>query len=509
MDKNFGWEEKDMSNNTQNILEVQGISKSFPGVKALDQVDFTIRKGEIHCLVGENGAGKSTFMKALAGLHPPDEGQILLEGRNVRFKSPNEALANGIILIHQELSLVSELSVAENIFLGQLPLKKFGQVDWKVLAEKTQAIIKQLGCNISPYDLVGNLSISYQQMVEIGRALSHDGKVIIFDEPTASLTSGEVLNLFKIIDRLKKQGAGIVYITHKMDEIFQISDRITVLRDGKKTGTVDTKDTDRDNLIKLMIGRELTDQKKETAKKIGAEVLKIQNLRREPFVKDVSFSIRAGEVVGLYGLVGAGRSETAEAIFGIAQADDGVIFLEGEEVKIKNPKMAVTLGLGFVPEDRKLQGLVLGMSCDDNLTLPYLPWMHRFGFLKSRRQAELFEEYAEKLSISTPSPKQKVGKLSGGNQQKIVIGKWMALNPRLLILDEPTRGIDVGSKTEIHRLIEKMAGEGIAVLVISSEMPETIAVSDRIIAMREGYVTGEFARSEVSEEKLLGACAQE
>lgn len=498
-----------MSNHTQNILEVRGISKSFPGVKALDGVGFSVRKGEVHCLVGENGAGKSTLMKTLAGLHAPDEGQIIFEGRNVRFKTSNEAIKKGIILIHQELSLVPELSVAENIFLGQLPLKKFGKVDWKLLAERTQRIIEQLGCNFTSSDLVGNLSISYQQMVEIGRALSHEARLIIFDEPTASLTSGEVKNLFKNIQRLKEQGAGIVYITHKMDEIFQISDRITVLRDGRKTGTVNTEDTDRDKLIKLMIGRELTSLHDDTQKTIGAEVLKIQNLRREPFVRDVSFNIRAGEVVGLYGLVGAGRSETAEAVFGISQADEGFIFLEGEEVKVTNPKMAVGLGLGFVPEDRKLQGLVLGMSCDDNLTLPYLPWMHRFGFLQSKKQAKLFAEYAEKLSISTPSPKQKAGKLSGGNQQKIVIGKWMALNPRLLILDEPTRGIDVGSKTEIHKLIDKMAHDGIAVLVISSEMPEIIAVSDRIIAMREGCVTGEFLRSEVSEEKLLLACAQE
>jgi ribose transport system ATP-binding protein len=498
-----------MSDTINPVLEAKGIVKAFPGVRALDQVDFDVNEGEVHCLVGENGAGKSTLMKILAGLYNPDEGQVILGGRNVSFRSPDEAIEQGIILIHQELSLVSELSVAENLFLGQLPVKNLGRVDWATLSENTNKIIDQLGCHIDPFDLVGDLSISYQQMVEIGRALSHEARLIIFDEPTASLTSGEVRNLFQIIDRLKKQGTAIVYITHKMDEIFQISDRITVLRDGRKTGTVNTKESDRDTLIKLMIGRELKDVEVVSSAKTGKEVLAVHNLKRKPFVKDVSFNIKAGEVLGLYGLVGAGRSETAEAIFGIDKLEDGKVFLEGEEVTITNPKQAVKLGMGFVPENRKEQGLVLGMACDENLSLPNLPWMHRFGFTKTSIQNKMFKEYEQKLSISTPSPKQKVGKLSGGNQQKIVIGKWMALNPKLLILDEPTRGIDVGSKSEIHKLIAQMAHEGIAVLVISSEMPEIIGVSDRIVTMREGHVTSEFFRGDINEEKLLKACAQE
>jgi len=489
-------------------LEVNRISKSFPGVKALDQVDFSIRSGEVHALVGENGAGKSTLMKILAGIYIPDEGNIVYQGNTVNIRNPFQAIQEGIILIHQELSLVQELTVAENIFLGQLPLKTFGRVDWKELSDKTNQIIAQLKCDFKPLDLVNSLSIAYQQMVEIGRALSHEAQLIIFDEPTASLTDSEVEVLFENINNLKKKGTAIVYITHKMDEIFKISDRITVLRDGRKTGTLQTRETDRNEVISLMIGRELTEFYQTTTREIGKEVLRVEKLNRENFVKNVSFDIRAGEVLGLYGLVGAGRSETAESIFGIVQADNGKIFLEGKEVKIANPKKAVSLGMGLVPENRKVQGLILGMACDDNLTLPRLETMQKFGFLRNSIQNDLFREYAEKLSISTPGPKQPVAKLSGGNQQKIVIGKWISLNPKLLILDEPTRGIDVGSKAEIHRLIGQMASDGIAILVISSEMPEIIGVSDRIITMREGHVTGEFNREEVSEEKLIRACAQ-
>jgi len=491
-------------------LEANCISKSFPGVKALDQIDFSIRKGEVHALVGENGAGKSTLMKILSGIYTPDEGEgsIIFQGNTVNYQNPIQALNDGIILIHQELSLVQELTVAENIFLGHLPLKTFGRVEWKELFDNTERIIAQLKCDFKPSDLVSTLSIAYQQMVEIGRALSREVKLIFFDEPTASLTDSEVKILFENIQDLKAKGTAIVYISHKMDEIFKISDRITVMRDGRKTGTLKTPETSRDEVISLMIGRELKDLFQTTEKNIGKEVLRVENLSRDNYVKDVSFNIRSGEVLGLYGLVGAGRSETAEAIFGIVQKDGGKIFLDEKEVAISNPKKAVTLGLGLVPEDRKVQGLILGMACDDNLTLPRLDNMHQFGFLKNSIQNDLFREYAEKLSISTPGPKQLVGKLSGGNQQKIVIGKWISMNPKLLILDEPTRGIDVGSKAEIHRLIDQMASEGIAVLVISSEMPEIIGVSDRIITMREGRVTDEFFRGDITEEKLIRACAQ-
>lgn len=491
-------------------LAASGISKSFPGVKALDQFDFSVRKGEVHALVGENGAGKSTLMKILSGIYTRDKGggNIIFQGNTVNYQDPIQALNDGIILIHQELSLVQELTVAENIFLGHLPLKRFGRVDWKELFDKTERIIAQLKCDFKPSDLVSTLSIAYQQMVEIGRALSREAKLIFFDEPTASLTDSEVKILFENIRNLKAKGTAIVYISHKMDEIFKISDRITVMRDGHKTGTLQTPEASRDEVISLMIGRELKDLFQTTEKNIGKEVLRVESLSRDNYVKDVSFSIRSGEVLGLYGLVGAGRSETAEAIFGIVQKDGGKIFLDEKEVEISNPKKAVKLGLGLVPEDRKVQGLILGMACDDNLTLPRLDNMHKFGFLKNSIQNQLFREYAEKLSISTPGPKQLVGKLSGGNQQKIVIGKWISLNPKLLIMDEPTRGIDVGSKAEIHGLIDQMASEGIAILVISSEMPEIIGVSDRIITMREGRVTGEFFRGDITEEKLIRACAQ-
>lgn len=498
----------EMSYESQPALEVKGVSKAFPGVKALDNVSFEAYNGEVHCLAGENGAGKSTLMKILAGMYSPDDGEIFFNGGKVQFRNPMDALDKGVNLIHQELSLVPELSVAENVFLGRLPLKKGSLVDKKVLAERTRKILDRLGCDFSENELAGNLSIGCQQLVEIARALSHDPKVVIFDEPTASLTESEVEILFRNIESLKQQGVAIIYITHKMDEIFRISERISVLRDGKKTGTRKTSETDQGEVVNLMIGRDLSDFFTKTEKNIGEEVLRAENLNRQGLVKDVSFSIKRGEVLGLYGLIGAGRSETAEAIFGISRCESGKIFIDGQEVKIETPNKAVELGMGFVPENRKEQGLVLGMNCEENLSLAHLPELRRFGFIQKKEERKLFDEYVKKLSISTPGPKQKVVKLSGGNQQKIVISKWMAISPKILILDEPTRGIDVGSKFEIHKLIGKMAKEGMAVIVISSEMPEIMGVSDRIITMAEGHITGEFTGKEITEKNLMHAISQ-
>ena len=492
----------------QAALEVRGLSKSFPGVRALDKVSFSAYCGEVHCLAGENGAGKSTLMKVLAGMYRPDEGEIFFKGERVNFRNPMDALKKGVNLIHQELSLVPELSVAENVFLGRLPLKKGGVVDKALLAEKTRQILDRLGCHFSEKELVGTLSIGCQQLVEIARALSHDPQVVIFDEPTASLTESEVEILFRNIRALKEQGVAIIYITHKMDEIFAISDRISVLRDGKKTGTRMTSETNQGEVINLMIGRDLTDFFAKTEKTIGQEVLRVEGLTREGLVRDVSFSVRRGEVLGLYGLIGAGRSETVEAIFGIARPDNGRIFMDDKAVRVDNPRQAVELGMGFVPEDRKEQGLVLGMTCAENLSLVKLPELRRFGLIQKKKERALFDEFAKKLSISTPGPGQKVLKLSGGNQQKIVISKWMAISPRILILDEPTRGIDVGSKSEIHKLIGKMAKEGMAVIVISSEMPEIMGVCDRIITMAEGRVTGEFSGANITEKNLMHAISQ-
>ncbi len=491
------------------ILEVQNISKTYPGVKALADVNLKVRKGEVLALVGENGAGKSTLMKALAGVHKPDSGSgdIILDGQVVEFNNSLEAKKAGLILIFQELSLVTELSVAENIFLGNLPKTKRGFIDWKTLNKLTDDIMQELELDIRAQELVGNLSISKQQMVEIARALSMGVKVVIFDEPTSSLTENEKEILFKNIRKLKDKGVSIIYITHKMDEVFEISDRIEVLRDGQNTGSLVTADVKLEDITKLMIGRILDDYFHKNEAQKGDEVLRVEDLTINGQFEKISFTVHSGEVVGLYGLVGAGRSEVCETIFGARSPDSGKIFIKGREVAVRSTEQAVKHGIGFVPEDRKEQGLVLKMTCKENISLAKLPWINKHGFLDKSIEMDMYEEYKDKLSISTPGHYQKVINLSGGNQQKIVIAKWLSMDPNILILDEPTRGIDVGSKAEIHKLIAKAAETGYAVVVISSEMPEIMGVSDRIIAMRSGKITGEFTGDEVTEVSLLNAIA--
>ncbi|HKJ95020.1 MAG TPA: sugar ABC transporter ATP-binding protein [Gammaproteobacteria bacterium] len=487
------------------VLEVSGVTKTFPGVKALDDVSFDVRPGEVHALVGENGAGKSTLMKVLAGNHRPDAGTIRHMGQPVQHNNPLEAKQRGILLVHQELSLVPELTVAENIYLGSMPLKSFGRVDWRALREKTNRVLRDLHCNFRASDIVGRLSIAKQQMVEIARADAFKCNVVIFDEPTASLTDQEKDALFENIHKLKDQGVGIVYISHKMSEIFEITDRITVLRDGKTQGTLNTADTDADEITRMMIGRSLDAYFERADSEPREELLRVEGLTIEGLLRDVSFNVCEGEVVGMYGLVGAGRSEVAETVFGIRKPDAGTIYWRGEAREIASPKDAMKLGIGLVPEDRKEQGLVLGMGGRDNTTLPLLGELNTWGFMQTSRETALFDEYKERMSISTTGPKQPVVNLSGGNQQKFVIAKWMATKPKLLILDEPTRGIDVGSKSEIHKLIARLAESGLAVLVISSEMPEIMGVSHRILTMCEGRLTGDFNYSEVTEDKLLHA----
>ena len=491
------------------VLTVNEISKTFPGVKALDKVELHVQRGEVLALVGENGAGKSTLMKTLVGLHKPDHGSgdIVFDGKKVSFHNPLDAKNNGLIIIFQELSLVYELSVAENIFLGKLPKSKLGFIDWKTLREKTEEILKEIELDVDPTELVSRLSIAKQQMVEIARALSQGAKVVIFDEPTSSLTSTEKDILFKNIRRLKEHGVGVIYITHKMDEVFELTDRIAVLRDGKNTGFLETKKATIEDVTQLMIGRVLDDYFHRNEADKGKEVLRVENLTKEGLYQNISLNVHQGEVVGLYGLVGAGRSELAETIFGARTADKGDIYLEGEKVKIRSTKEAVEHRMGFVPEDRKLQGLVLKMSVKDNMTLPKLPWIKKNGFVDTKAEMEMYHHYKDVLAIATPSHEQQVFNLSGGNQQKIVIAKWMSLDPRMLILDEPTRGIDVGSKAEIHKLIAKLAESGLAVLVISSEMPEIMGICDRIYTMRMGEISGEFDEKEVTEEKLIKAIA--
>lgn len=494
-----------MSDKHQPALRLKGIVKTFPGVRALDGVDFEVMPGEVHALLGENGAGKSTLMKVLAGMYQPDEGQILIAGNPVQMTTPIEAKAQGVVLIHQELSLVPEMSAAENIYLGELPLKSFGRVNWATLEKRSNAILGRLKCNFRAEVTVANLSIANQQMVEIARALTVDARVVVFDEPTASLTDAEKVVLFDIINDLKSQGVGIVYISHRMDEIFTLSDRITVLRDGAYRGTLTTADTDEDEVTRLMIGRSLDLSRNEAAPQFGKTMLDVRNLSYPGLFEDVSFTVRAGEVVGFYGLVGAGRTEVAETLFGLRTASSGDVLVDGEKVTITSPRDAIALGISLVPENRKEQGLVLQMNCRDNMTLPQVQNLTAGPFVSQTAELAIFDQYRDRLAIKTPSWKQAVGVLSGGNQQKIVIGKWLSMQPRVLIVDEPTRGIDVGSKSEIHQLLRELAAQGYAVVVISSEMPEVLRVSDRIIAMYHGRIMREFNIQDVTEDSLVQA----
>ncbi len=488
------------------ILEMKNVCKTFPGVKALDGACLSLRPGEVLALCGENGAGKSTLMKILSGVYQPDKGrgEIIYQGRQVHYSGPTEAKKDGIVLVFQELSLVRELSVAENIYLGSLPTKGH-RVDWKKLYSDTAEVLEQLECPVSPKDITSSLSIAQQQMVEIARGIALGAKVLVLDEPTSSLTEREKEALFRSIRRMKAQGVGIIYISHKMDEIFQISDRVLVMRDGKPTGDFYTKDIDLDVIVNSMIGRSLDNYYYKSKAALGEEILRVEKLSARGYFKDISFSIRAGEVVGFYGLVGAGRTEVMEAIFGVRKLDSGRIFLEGQEVKMNSSLDAVRARIGFLTENRKEQGLVLQQSCRENMAMAMMPSITHMGLVNDKATYQLYQDYHDKLQLSSPSSEQPVGNLSGGNQQKVVVAKWMAISPKLLILDEPTRGIDVGSKAEIYKLIAEMAESGIAVILISSEMPEIMGVSNRVLTMALGRMTGQLAGDEITEESLMKA----
>ncbi|WP_306119407.1 MULTISPECIES: sugar ABC transporter ATP-binding protein [unclassified Roseitalea] len=486
-------------------LRLEGIVKTFPGVRALDGVSFEVRAGEVHALLGENGAGKSTLMKVLAGMYQPDAGQIVVSGRPVVMRNPIEAKHNGVILIHQELSLAEEMSVAENIFLGELPRRRWGFVDWKSLHERVATILDKLNCDFGPRTRIDTLSIAKKQMVEIARALTHQARIVVFDEPTASLTDQEKVVLFDIIRDLQRDGVGIVYISHRMEEIFTISNRISVLRDGTHRGTLETAETDEDEVTRLMIGRSLSYERNREAPDVGDVALAVEGLSCGRLFDDIGFELRAGEVLGFYGLVGAGRTELAETLFGLRRPTAGRIVLGGSEARIDSSVEAIRQGISLVPESRKEQGLVLSMNCRDNMTLPQIDDLTAGPFVSNGGEIAIYDMYRDQLDIKAPSWRQLVQFLSGGNQQKIVIGKWLAMKPRVLIVDEPTRGIDVGSKAEIHNLLRELARSGYAVMVISSEMPEVLHVSDRIIAMYQGRITRQFTAAEVNEDNLVQA----
>jgi ribose transport system ATP-binding protein len=487
------------------LLSVKGVSKSFPGVKALSTVSFDLYAGEVHALCGENGAGKSTLMKILAGAYIPDSGEIRFQGEACRFASVLDARKRGILLIHQEVSLVNELSVAENLFMGSLPAHNGWILDRPTLFTQAQNVLDSCGYPIDARRIVGSLSIAQQQMVELARAEAFQCRIVIFDEPTASLTDKEAEALFANIQKLKSRNVAIVYISHKMKEIFAVSDRITVLRDGQTRATVSTQETSEAEVTKLMIGRELSNVRSLKSVALGETIFRIVDVSVEGHVKNASFALRKGEILGLYGLVGAGRSELVEAIFGVRPISSGEILVGERPVRIRSPRDAIKFNIGLVPEDRKMQGLVLGMGCSDSVALTVLPTLSRFGLTRPVKEQTIYSEYKDKLNIKAPNGRIAVGTLSGGNQQKVVIAKWLAIKPDVLILDEPTRGIDVGAKAEIYELIHALAAQGIAILLISSELPEILTLSSRVITMYHGEISGEFDGSKATEDILLSA----
>ena len=485
------------------VLRLEGIVKTFPGVRALDDVSLSVLPGEVHALMGENGAGKSTLMKVLGGIHTPDAGDILIAEEPTVMTSPQHAKAKGVVFIHQELSLADELSVAENIFLGELPLKSFGRVDWKKLYADTDAILKTLNVGFNARTLVGDLSIANQQMVEIGRALTVDPRAVIFDEPTASLTDAEKVVLFKVIADLQAKGVGVIYISHRMEEIFKITDRITVLRDGQYRGTLNTADTNEDEVTQLMIGRSLDLSRNVSHHELGDVALEVRGLGCGDLFHDVSFAVRKGEVLGFYGLVGAGRTEIAETLFGLRTPSTGQILLNGQQVQISSPIEAIRHGISLVPEDRKNQGLVLGMNCRDNMTLPQVGNLSAGPFVSDGAEIAIFDQYRDKLDIRTPGWREIVGNLSGGNQQKAVVARCVQSNPRLLIVSEPTRGVDIGAKDEIHQRIIDLAADGTAIIVVSSELDEVLALSHRVAVFSERRMVALIDKVEATPTRVM------
>ena len=483
------------------ILQMKDIVKEFPGVKALKGVQLNVKPGEVHALMGENGAGKSTLMKCLIGIYHKTSGSIIYDGEEINFSTTQEALNSGISMIHQELSPVLERSVSENVWLGRQPMLNKIMVDHKKMKSKTKDLFKELDVDIDPDELMKNLTVSQMQMVEIAKAVSYNSKIVIMDEPTSSLTEREVGHLFRIIRNLREKGVAIIYISHKMDEIFEICDEVTVFRDGGYVGTEDVKNITMDKLISMMVGRELTSMFPKISCEIGEVVLRVENINAGKLVKNVSFELHKGEILGFAGLVGAGRSETMEAVFGLRTITSGKIYKNGKEIKNKTPIDAINNGFGFLTEDRRARGIVPIRSIYDNTILSSLK---RYGTpLAKKRIKEDTAEYCGKINVKTPSYDELIQNLSGGNQQKVLVARALLNDPEILIVDEPTRGIDVGAKAEIHSLISELAGRGKAIIMISSEMPEIMGMADRIIVMHEGDVTGELKREEFDQELIM------
>lgn len=493
------------------ILSLEHISMYFPGIKALEDVHFTVRPGEVHALIGENGAGKSTLVKIMTGVYRPTKGTITYLGKKVDFKSPQEAQAAGIAVIHQETSMFADLSVAENIFMGHAPVLGKGlplpwrPLSWRAMHEQAQGVLEKLGMPLDTHALVKNLSTAERHLVEIAKALSREAKVLVMDEPTSALTIRETEELFSLVRRLKAQGVAIVFISHKFEEIFEIADYYTVLRDGSYIGEGPLAGTTEEELIKMMVGRTIEQLFPKKNSSPGEVRLEARNLSKSGVFKDISFQVRAGEILGFFGLVGSGRSEVMQALIGVDSYDSGLLLLDGQECRFTNPGEAMHKGVVYVPEDRQRQGAVLTMSIMENITLPQIDVLSRIGFLDRKRELQFAKEYARLLEVKAAGLQYDVQTLSGGNQQKVVLAKWLATRPRVLILDEPTKGIDVATKAAVHGIISDLASQGMAVIMVSSELPEIIGMSDRVVVMHEGVVAGVFERKDYKEELIMKA----
>ncbi len=485
------------------ILQMKGITKEFPGVRALNAVDFRIARGKTMALLGENGAGKSTLMKILTGVYSKTEGSVIYEGREVSFNSTKDSQENGIAIIHQELNLIPQLTIGENIFLGREPVNAVRKIDAKAQYKEAESLLKRLGVTEDPHTITGELSIGKQQMVEIAKALSLDAKIIIMDEPTDALTDTETENLFRVMSELKAEGRSLVYISHRLKEIFEVCDYATVLRDGEFVAEHAVSELTEDKIIELMVGRKLTEQFPRVQSKIGECALEVKHLSNE-YVKDVSFTIRKGEIVGIAGLMGAGRTELVKTIYGAIPKQIGEVLIEGKPVEIKSPQQGIKAGISYVSEDRKGNGLVLGLSVKENMTLSALKsFSNTIGTISNQKEEVVSKDYVKKMSIRTPGVHQLVKNLSGGNQQKVSITKGLMTKPKIFILDEPTRGVDVGAKKEIYDIINNFKKEGMSIIMISSEIPEILGMSDRIFVMHEGKITGELDRDHATQENIM------
>ncbi len=490
------------------ILELRKISKSFSGVEVLHDVSFALRPGEVHALLGENGAGKSTLVKIITGVHRPDRGEIYLNDVPVQFSDTHDSRQAGVAAIYQELSLFPDLDVAENIFVGRQPVRMGGIVDWRTLYAEAGKLLESLGVHLDLKQKARSLSIAQQQMVEIARAFSINARVLIMDEPTSSLTLNEVADLFRLVRRLRSEGTAIIFISHRLEELYELADRVTILRDGAYVDTRFMKDVTRDELIRMMVGRTITNLFPKQKVTAGDVILKVEHLTRAGSFQDVSFELRKGEILGMAGLVGAGRTNVARAIFGVEPATGGRIQIDGRNVAVSSPQQAIELGLAYVPEDRQLHGLIPPMNITSNISLPRLHEYAHFGWLQNTTERQATYAAASQMEVRASHIWQKARELSGGNQQKVVLAKWLSTNPRILILDEPTRGIDVGTKAAVHALMSKLAAEGMAILMISSELPEILGMSDRVLVMREGHVTAHFTRAEATQENVIAAATQ-